>query len=41
VCPLHGAAFDLATGAPKSPPAFRALTTYPLRIVDRHIEIAI
>jgi nitrite reductase/ring-hydroxylating ferredoxin subunit len=40
-CPFHGAAFDLATGAPLSPPAFRPLATYQLRIVDDVIEIAI
>jgi len=39
-CPLHGAAFDLATGAP-SPPAFRPLSTYRLRIVEGQIEVAI
>jgi len=41
VCPLHGAAFDLASGAPLSPPAFRALATYRLRIVDGMIEVSI
>jgi len=41
ICPLHGAAFDLATGAALSPPAFRPLATYELRIVDRSIEVAI
>jgi len=41
VCPLHGAAFDLATGAAMSPPAFRPLATYKLRIVDHKIEDAI
>jgi len=41
VCPLHGAAFDLATGAATSPPAFRPLATYKLRIVDHKIEVAI
>jgi len=40
-CPLHGAAFDLATGAPMSPPAFRPLATYALRIFEHKIEVAI
>ena len=40
-CPLHGAAFDLATGAAMSPPAFRPLAIYALQIVDGQIEVAI
>jgi nitrite reductase/ring-hydroxylating ferredoxin subunit len=41
ICPLHGAAFDLATGAPAAPPAFRCLATYELRIAGGNIEVAI
>jgi len=41
ICPLHGAAFDLKTGAPTAPPAFRSLATYELRIVGSTIEVAI
>jgi nitrite reductase/ring-hydroxylating ferredoxin subunit len=40
-CPLHGAAFDLATGVPLSPPAFHKLETFPVRISDGQIEVAI
>jgi nitrite reductase/ring-hydroxylating ferredoxin subunit len=40
-CPLHGAAFELATGAPMSPPAFRPLPIYKLRIVGQTIEVAV
>jgi nitrite reductase/ring-hydroxylating ferredoxin subunit len=39
-CPLHGAAFDLATGAALTPPAFRKIPIYPVRIVDGVIEVA-
>lgn len=38
-CPVHGARFDLATGAAKNPPAKQPIATYPLRIVDDWIEI--
>jgi 3-phenylpropionate/trans-cinnamate dioxygenase ferredoxin subunit len=39
-CPLHGAAYDLTTGAALTPPAFRKIATYPVRIVDGMIEVA-
>jgi 3-phenylpropionate/trans-cinnamate dioxygenase ferredoxin component len=41
VCPVHGARFDLATGAALSAPAFRPITTYELRVVDDWIEVAV
>lgn len=40
-CPIHGARFDLKTGAAKSPPAFTSLMTFPVRIVDGRIEVAL
>jgi nitrite reductase/ring-hydroxylating ferredoxin subunit len=40
-CPVHGARFDIRTGAAKSPPAFQPVATYPVRVVDGRIEIAI
>lgn len=40
-CPLHGARFDLATGKAKNPPATRPIATYPVRVVDGWIEVAI
>jgi len=40
-CPIHGARFDLKTGAAKSPPAFTSLMTFPVRIVDGQIEVAL
>jgi 3-phenylpropionate/trans-cinnamate dioxygenase ferredoxin subunit len=40
-CPMHGARFDLKTGAAKSPPAFRAIATFATRIADGKIEVAL
>ena len=39
VCPFHGARFSLKTGLPFGPPAFEPIDTYPVRIVDGHIEV--
>ncbi|MEO6718596.1 MAG: non-heme iron oxygenase ferredoxin subunit [Novosphingobium sp.] len=39
-CPIHGARFDLATGAAKNPPAKAPIATYQVRIIDDWIEIA-
>jgi nitrite reductase/ring-hydroxylating ferredoxin subunit len=40
-CPAHGARFDLATGEPWGPPATVALRTYPVRITDGMVEVAV
>jgi 3-phenylpropionate/trans-cinnamate dioxygenase ferredoxin subunit len=40
-CPLHGARFDLKTGAAKSPPAFSSLVKFPVRIENGQIAVAI
>ena len=32
VCPLHGAVFDVASGAPVTPPATQALRKFAVRI---------
>ena len=40
-CPIHGARFDLKTGAAKSPPAFIALSKFPVRVVNGQIEVAL
>jgi 3-phenylpropionate/trans-cinnamate dioxygenase ferredoxin subunit len=40
-CPVHGARFDLATGAPKNPPATQSIAVYPCRVVDGVIEVAV
>jgi 3-phenylpropionate/trans-cinnamate dioxygenase ferredoxin subunit len=39
-CPIHGARFDLKTGAAKSPPAFTGLMTFPVRVENGRIEVA-
>jgi 3-phenylpropionate/trans-cinnamate dioxygenase ferredoxin subunit len=38
-CPLHGATFDVCTGAALAGPATIPLTTYPTRIVEGRIEV--
>jgi 3-phenylpropionate/trans-cinnamate dioxygenase ferredoxin subunit len=40
-CPIHGARFDLKTGAAKSPPAFTSLMVFPVRIMDGRIEVGL
>ena len=40
-CPIHGARFDLATGAVKNPPATRPIAVFDVKIVDGWIEIGI
>jgi 3-phenylpropionate/trans-cinnamate dioxygenase ferredoxin component len=40
-CPVHGARFDLRTGAAKSPPAFTGLETFPVREADGQVEIGL
>ena len=39
-CPIHGARFDLKTGAAKSPPAFTGLKVFPVRVADGRVEVA-
>lgn len=39
-CPIHGARFDLATGAPLNPPANQPIRTFPVRIHGDMIEVA-
>ncbi len=40
VCPCHGSAFDLTTGAVLSPPARFPLTVYPVRIEGDEVWLA-
>lgn len=40
-CPVHGARFDLATGAAKNPPAKQPIAVYAVRVVDDWIEVAV
>jgi 3-phenylpropionate/trans-cinnamate dioxygenase ferredoxin subunit len=39
VCPRHGSAFELATGLPRSLPAYEPVQTYPVRIVDGVVRV--
>lgn len=40
-CPVHGARFDLETGAPMNPPATLPIDTYEVRIEGDTIEVAV
>jgi len=40
-CPLHGMRYELATGKPFGQLSHVPLATYPVRIVDGFIEIAV
>lgn len=37
-CPVHGARFDLKTGAAKNPPAKQPIGVYPVRVMDGWVE---
>jgi len=39
VCPRHGSAFELATGVPRSLPAYEPVRTYPVSIVDGVVRV--
>src|SRR6202167_1822168 len=41
VCPLHGASFDIRDRRVLGPPAIVALRTFPVRVVDGTIEVAV
>jgi 3-phenylpropionate/trans-cinnamate dioxygenase ferredoxin subunit len=41
ICPLHGGSFDVRDGCAKGKPATVDIRTYPVRVVDNHIEIQI
>ncbi|QDK32901.1 MULTISPECIES: non-heme iron oxygenase ferredoxin subunit [Sphingomonadaceae] len=40
-CPVHGARFDLETGAPLNPPATMPIETYAVRVEDGMIEVEV
>ena len=40
-CPLHGMRYELATGKPFGQLTRIPLATYPLRVVDGYLEIAV
>jgi len=41
ICPLHGASFDVRTGAVLGAPATAPLRSYPVRVVDGRIEVQV
>jgi len=41
ICPLHGASFDVRTGAVLGAPASVPLATHAVRIVDDHVEVSL
>ena len=41
ICPLHGASFDIRTGAVLGAPATEPLASYPARIAGDHIELQV
>ena len=41
MCPLHGATFDIRDGSCTGAPATKPIRSFPLRIVDGRIEVAI
>lgn len=41
VCPLHGASFDIRDGRVLAPPAVAPLPTFPVRVIDGTIEVAL
>ncbi|OGZ45290.1 MAG: hypothetical protein A2756_01565 [Candidatus Ryanbacteria bacterium RIFCSPHIGHO2_01_FULL_48_27] len=40
-CPVHGAKFNVATGAVMGPPALRPQLTYPVRVRGRDVEVEV
>jgi nitrite reductase/ring-hydroxylating ferredoxin subunit len=41
VCPLHGAEFDVRTGAALCFPATQALRTYPVKVEDQQVKVLV
>jgi len=41
VCPLHGASFDIRDGKVLGPPAVFPLPSFPVRVVEGTVEVAI
>ena len=41
ICPLHGASFDVRTGAVLGAPASAPLATHAVRIEEDHVEVSL
>ena len=39
ICPRHGARFNLRTGQALTPPAYEAVKSYSVRVVDGWVEV--
>jgi nitrite reductase/ring-hydroxylating ferredoxin subunit len=39
MCPWHNSLFDLATGAPRNPPAKTGVRAYPVQIVGDDVQV--
>jgi nitrite reductase/ring-hydroxylating ferredoxin subunit len=39
ICPWHGAAFDLTSGAHLSPPASKGVAAIPVRVVGEELQV--
>lgn len=39
VCPRHAARFDVRTGEVTAPPAYEAVASLPVRVVDGRVEV--
>jgi len=40
-CPRHGSLFDLATGSPKTLPAYQPVETFPVHVEDDMIKLEV
>lgn len=40
-CPRHGSLFDLASGRPKTLPAFKPVETFPVTVQDEMIHLEV
>lgn len=41
ICPLHGASFDVRTGAVLGAPASAPLALHAVRVTDEHVEVSL
>jgi 3-phenylpropionate/trans-cinnamate dioxygenase ferredoxin subunit len=41
VCPRHGSRFDIQTGIPMTLPAFEAVRTFPVEVVDGMVVVTV
>ena len=39
VCPRHAARFSIRTGEALTPPAYEAVSTFPVRVCEGHVQV--